>query len=75
MIDWETLEGYLAVDIARARYGPGIDMGGAHNPKPSEVQIAHRFIEMVKFNLGNLNKLCPVCDLGETGMHKNCVLR
>lgn len=35
----------LALVIAKARFGPGVDMGGKHNPKPSEQIAARRFVD------------------------------
>gem|GEM_PF-3414603 len=37
----------LSLVIAKARYGPGVDMGGKHNPLPSEVREARFFLEAV----------------------------
>jgi hypothetical protein len=34
----------LAQIIARCRFGPGVDMGGRHNPRPSEVLAAQDFV-------------------------------
>ena len=31
--------------MARARYGPGVDMGGKHNPLPSERHEAALFVQ------------------------------
>jgi hypothetical protein len=35
----------LARIIARFRHGPGVDMGGRHNPVPSEINAAREFCE------------------------------
>lgn len=40
----ETWIEHLAQVIARNRFGSGVDMGGAHNPRPSEVRLAKEFI-------------------------------
>lgn len=34
----------LALLLARRRFGPGVDMGGAHNPTPAEERDAAHFI-------------------------------
>ena len=34
----------LALIIAKARFGPGVDMGGKHNPRPSEYAAARQFV-------------------------------
>ena len=47
MTDWVQR---LALVIAKARHGPGLDMGGAHNPRPSEMDSARRFLEMYEYN-------------------------
>jgi len=35
----------LALVISKARFGPGVDMGGKHNPNPSEQIAARRFVD------------------------------
>lgn len=41
----EELTGWLADVIAKARHGPGVDMGGKHMPRPTERQAARMFVE------------------------------
>ena len=38
----------VAVMIARHRFGPGIDMGGAHNPRPDEWRLAREIAELAE---------------------------
>ena len=59
------LEEYFARELARARSGPGVDMGGKHNPLPSErikaaqmVDVAMRLIDGCPH--GSLH--CPECE-------------
>lgn len=35
----------LAGFLARKRFGPGVDMGGRHNPTPGEYLDARRFVD------------------------------
>lgn len=44
MTDPTTAAAALAALIARNRFGSGVDMGGAHNPRPSETRMAQQFI-------------------------------
>jgi len=45
--DWtpEATAHGLALLLARRRYGPGVDMGGAHHPTPGEEHDARRFVQ------------------------------
>lgn len=49
-MDVERWADELSLVIAKARFGPSVDMGGRHNPKPSEVTAARRFMEGVAAN-------------------------
>ncbi len=65
-LDWkEPQAAELALIIAKARYGPGIDMGGRHNPKPSEVKAARQFMEAIDFilqeRLRSHQMASPIC--------------
>lgn len=42
----------LAMMLARARFGPGRDMGGRHDPLPTEIIEARRFMEALKEHWG-----------------------
>jgi len=42
-----------AIAIARYRHGPGLDMGGAHNPRPAEWRLAK---QLTRGTLMDLNR-------------------
>ncbi len=44
----------FARQLARARFGPGVDMGGKHNPLPSERIIATRMVEEAALVFGRM---------------------
>lgn len=52
MVDTEALVESFAHRLARARFGPGVDMGGKHNPVPSEYRIAREMVEEAVTVLG-----------------------
>lgn len=44
----DSIEYRIAIQIARNRHGPGVDMGGSHNPRPSEWALARDIVEQVR---------------------------
>ena len=50
VINVERWAEHLALVIAYARFGPGVEVFGRHNPKPSERAAARAFMELVAEN-------------------------
>jgi hypothetical protein len=55
----------LAHYLSRARFGPGLDMGGKHNPQPSEYIKAREMFSLVENFVKNNGRLidedCKFC--------------
>ena len=66
----------FALALAKARFGPGVDMGGRHNPLPTEIREGQRMVEMIKYVLSDEWLTWCHPDAGHhSNPHRGCILR